>query len=460
MPVRSSSRLVDVYQVLEADRSDSWQELRRRYRARARELHPDVQVHRAGTQRLDSARATALFSQLQAAWAQVATPELRASYDLSREARPERRRSNPVRPTRVPAWPSGPRAAVLLRAGPGDLHIAVPGGGWDLSLAGYAQLVDDGSAPPLLIGDLPPHREVREALRGLRFVERHRLNTMVGLVEPVEERGMAPDAPDDDGRWKLLQLGRAMGHWAAAQPTRRRDLPYASDLLLMGKLSLAGYELNLPHPAGLLTCTEPRPLTRLEAQERKTQSLLDIWLPPPTLVLAAHWSGDRDLQQSLALGLTGAQSLSGTAAGDPAISLRALGSRRPRADHHEPVWGSALDRPESLPESLMGLRSFKMAWAWLRERQRLPALLPWGDPPSLSGRDQSLSDAGARLTAHLLWNLLDRLTEQATLAALQGPALRLRVRPDMADEVAHVARSVVGEVTDSLLGLPLSPGIG
>ncbi|MHB8332508.1 MAG: DnaJ domain-containing protein, partial [Candidatus Dormibacteria bacterium] len=95
--MRASARsAIDVYLLLGAERTDSWQELRRRYRARARELHPDVQVHRQGPQRLDLKRANALFSQLQAAWSLVATPERRAAYDLAIRGRPPAKGS-PVR---------------------------------------------------------------------------------------------------------------------------------------------------------------------------------------------------------------------------------------------------------------------------------------------------------------------------------------------------------------------------
>ena len=132
---------VDVYQVLGAQPTDSWTELRRHYRARARELHPDVQAQRHETSRLEEERATSLFTRLQAAWSLVGTPELRAAYDLRRPAAP------PKRPRRAPSWPFGPVAGVLLRAGPGDLHIAVPGGGWDLSLAKFSAQVEAGTAP-------------------------------------------------------------------------------------------------------------------------------------------------------------------------------------------------------------------------------------------------------------------------------------------------------------------------
>ena len=153
--------MIDVYQVLGAERTDSWQQLRRHYRARARELHPDVQVHRQGHQRLDPVRATRLFSQLQAAWALVDTPERRAAYDLvardSNDLIPKR----PPRSRSVPSWSAGPKAAVLLRSGPGDLHIAVPGGGWDLSLAQFAAEVAAGPVRRPFRGAAPAHHHGR-----------------------------------------------------------------------------------------------------------------------------------------------------------------------------------------------------------------------------------------------------------------------------------------------------------
>ena len=190
-------RVLDVYTVLGAERSSTWNELRRSYRARARELHPDVQAHRPTPSRLDQPRATALFTQLQ-------------------ETPPRR-----VRPTSAPRWSAGPRAGVLLRTGPGDLHIAIPGGAWDLSLAQFLRQSHLAGHPPLLIGDLPPHLALRDALVATDFVERHRLTTMVGLSEPVEDRGGPETDLDEDGAWKLGQLDRTFNRWARALPGRR-----------------------------------------------------------------------------------------------------------------------------------------------------------------------------------------------------------------------------------------------
>ncbi len=459
MPLKSRvESTVDVYSVLGSDRSASWQELRRNYRARARELHPDVQIHRQGQQRLDPQRATRLFSQLQAAWALVATPELRAEYDRAASYRPAPPLPKRRQPAKVPAWSAGPQAAVLLRAGPGDLHIAIPGGAWDLSLAAYAAMVSHGQAPGLLIGDIPPHREVREALSGLAFVERHRLTTMVGLMEPAEERESSRDSGDETGTWKLEQLARAMSHWSRAQPARRRELPYADDLLLMGRLSLAGYLLNLPHPAGLHACSEPRPLTRLEAQERRGQAILDLRLPTPTLLLAAFWSGDAELVRELARSSPATGRIA-SATGGASITMRALAGKRPRIDHHDPIWGSVLDRPSAIPESLAELRHFPRAWNWLTERRRLPEQLPWGQPQSLSGRDQALSDAGARLSTRLLDRVLQAVTPSGRLVALQGPNVRLRLPERRVEELAALLREAVADEVEASLGWRVEPAI-
>ncbi len=453
MPLRSPvPARIDVYSVLGADRSTPWQELRRRYRARARELHPDAQVHRQGPQRLDQQRATALFAQLQAAWALVATPELRADYDRAAWPEPSPARRTARRPTRVPPWEAGPRAAVLLRAGPGDLHIAVPGGDWDLSLAAYSDLVQSGRAPALLIGDLPPHPVVRDALGWLAFVERHRLTTMVGLVEPAEEHHDPADANDDSGIWKVDQLRRALLHWSRAQPARRHDLPYADDLLLMGRLSMAGYQLNLPHPAGLLACSEPGPLTRREAQERKRRTILEIRLPPPTLLLTAFWSGDQQLMLETARTMAEASGILTGTGGQAAVALRSVAGKRPRADHHDPVWGSVLDRPAALPESLSGLRNFTAAWEWLSERRQLPDRLPWGPPLSLSGRDQALSDAGARLTARLVARILEMAPPGSRMMSLQGTTVRLRLPEEEAAAATRALGQGVADEVEALVG--------
>lgn len=438
---------IDVYQLLGAERTDSWQELRRRYRARARELHPDVQVHRQGSQRLDQKRANALFSQLQAAWSLVATPERRAAYDLAARGRPAAEPVEARQPARAPRWVAGPAAAVLLRSGPGSLHIAVPGGRWDLSLAEFASGVASGALPGLLIGDVPPRPELREALGGLQFVERHRLTTMVGILEPAEERDPEPARGEDDGAWKLAQLGRAMAAWGRAMPARRKQLPYAEDLLLMGKLSLAGYELNLPHPAGLFAAVESRPRSRWHALERKAQAQLELRIPAPTLLLTAFWSQDSELIAALGQGLGGG-------AGEAPSWQRALAARRPRTDFHEPLWGSALDRPEQIPEGFAELSRFPTAWEWLHSPGQVPPTLPWGEPTSDRGRDRRLSDAAARLVTRLLATLLVELPAHAELTALRGPHLRLRGDQGRRAELADGLRELVPHLLLRNLGFP------
>ena len=383
---------IDAYQVLGASPTDSWAELRRRYRARARELHPDVQAQRHEATRLEEERATRLFTRLQAAWALVGTPELRAEYDLRR--RPAGARA---RPLRAPSWPFGQVAAVLLRSGPGDLHIAVPGGGWDLSLAEFSAQVAAGAAPPLLIGDLPPHREVREALRGLPFIERGRLAAMVGLEEPFEERAEAGRGIDEEGVWKLDQVRRCLAAWTTAAPAAAGRVPYRQELLLMGRLSLLGFELNLPHPAGLTAAHEPRPRDRAEAAARRAAPRVELVVPPPSLILAAAFSADLDLRQALAEGWFDPNRPRGA----PAGLLRALGGRRPRADHHEPLWGSALDTPGPEAAGLLELRRFSTAFAWLRAGL-VPDRLPWGDPGAECGRNRRLGDQAARLMARVV----------------------------------------------------------
>ena len=98
--------MLDVYTVLGAERTASWSELRHSYRARARELHPDVQAHRPTPSRLDQSRATLLFTQLQEAWSLVATPERRAAYDLTVGGQSPG--SGRRRPRPSTSWWSGP----------------------------------------------------------------------------------------------------------------------------------------------------------------------------------------------------------------------------------------------------------------------------------------------------------------------------------------------------------------
>ncbi|MGC8474030.1 MAG: DnaJ domain-containing protein [Candidatus Dormibacteria bacterium] len=387
MPPRPRAEF-DAYEVLGAQPTDSWNELRRRYRARARELHPDVQAQRHETTRLEEERATRLFTRLQAAWALVGTPERRAAYDLRRQPAP------PKRPRRAPSWPFGPVAGVLLRAGPGDLHIAVPGGGWDLSLAKFAAQVEAGAAPALLIGDLPPHREVREALLGLPFIERGRLAAMVGIEVPFEERAETGKAVDEEGAWKLDQVRRCLSAWATAEIGSPGEVPYRRELLLMGRLSLRGFELNLPHPAGLTQLQEPRPRDRAEAAARRGSRLRKLLVPPPSVILAAAYSDDRDLRGALAAGWFDPLRAGGAS---PAL-LRFLAGRRPRPDHHEPLWGSSLDSLGWDTPGAAELRRFAAAFEWL-VGGAVPDRLPWGDAGGACGRDRRLADHAARLMA-------------------------------------------------------------
>lgn len=440
-PTRQSG--TDVYRVLGAKRTDSWQELRRRYRARARELHPDVQVHRQTHQRLEEEHANRLFSQLQAAWALVDTPERRAAYDRQHPAAAVPVSPGPARrPRRVPRWTAGPAVSVLLRSGPGDLHIAVPGGAWDLSLHDLARQVGLGKAPPLLVGDVPPHPEVRRALSGLQFVERSRLAAMVGIPEPLEDRGWGQ--PDDDGVWKLEEVRACLEKAARSVASFQRELPYAQDLLLMGRLSLAGYELNLPHPAGLTAATEPRPRNRSEAAERRRHRLVAVSIPAPALLVAASWSADPALRDAIA---------SGWLNSDGGQLLRALSGRRPRLDQGEPLSGSVLDGPP--PAQLAPLSRFPGIWEWLHDRT-VPSQLPWGGALSDCGRDRRVSDAGARLVARVLSAVPDPLESSGGLMDLRGGTLRFRSEDGMAAQLAEELRSSVRDSLRDSLGFEVA----
>ncbi len=451
-------RVLDVYTVLGAERSSTWNELRRSYRARARELHPDVQAHRPTPSRLDQPRATALFTQLQEAWSMVATPELRAAYDLSLRGisleTPPRR----VRPTSAPRWSAGPRAGVLLRTGPGDLHIAIPGGAWDLSLAQFLRQSHLAGHPPLLIGDLPPHLALRDALVATDFVERHRLTTMVGLSEPVEDRGGPETDLDEDGAWKLGQLDRTFNRWARALPGRRAELPYADDLRLMGQLSLAGYEINLPHPAGLYAALEPRSTDRREAKLRSTQPLLDVRLPPAPLALVASWSGDARASSALARGWEGLVELAELDGTSLLAAQRAIDGRRLRRDGHESLPGSALDGGPP-PLSLLPIfQALPVSQLWLEQLAGPLPPLPWGDPLSQSGEDRSLGDAATRLLGRVIGRLLLAPPQGIHLVALRGSRLRFRVEDDPALATEWID-SVVAAAFQEHLGFPARPTI-
>ena len=440
MPPRRSAEF-DAYEVLGAQPTDSWSELRRHYRARARELHPDVQAQRHETTRLEEERATRLFTRLQAAWALVGTPERRAAYDLRRRPAP------PKRPRRAPSWPFGPVAGVLLRAGPGDLHIAVPGGGWDLSLAGFAAQVQLGAAPALLIGDLPPHREVREALLGLPFIERGRLAAMVGLEVPFEERAEAGKGVDDDGVWKLDQVRRCLGAWAATGMGSAGDVPYRRELLLMGRLSLRGFELNLPHPAGLTQLQEPRPRDRAEAASRRGSPLRGLLVPPPSVILAAAFSDDLELREALAEGWFDPHRAGGAS---PAL-LRFLSGRRARADHHEPLWGSSLDSLAPDTAGAAELRRFARAFEWL-VAGTVPDRLPWGDTGAECGRDRRLGDHAARLMALVIAALEGGPGE---LVSLKGNLVTLRLS---GAEEGPVAAAAAEQALEGAVGFKVAVG--
>ncbi|MDA8393734.1 MAG: DnaJ domain-containing protein [Candidatus Dormibacteraeota bacterium] len=442
MPRRHPAEF-DAYDVLGAQPSDSWTELRRHYRARARELHPDVQAQRHEATRLEEERATRLFTRLQAAWALVDTPERRAAYDLRRRPAP------PKRPLRAPSWPFGPVAGVLLRAGPGDLHIAVPGGGWDLSLAKFAAQVELGAAPALLIGDLPPHREVREALLGLPFIERGRLAAMVGLEVPFEERADSGKGVDDEGAWKLDQVRRCLGAWAAAGMGGAGEVPYRRVLLLMGRLSLRGFELNLPHPAGLTQVQEARPRDRAEAAARRGSPLLQLLVPPPSLILAAAFSGDLELRQALAAGWFDPHRPGGAS---PAL-LRFLSGRRPRADHHEPLWGSTLDSVGPDAAGPAELRRFSVAFEWL-VAGTVPDRLPWGDAGAECGRDRRLGDHAARLMAVVIAALEGG---PGQLVSLKGNLVTLRLSDPKEGPLAAAAAE---QALERAVGFGVAVGLG
>ncbi len=448
-------RAVDAYAVLGAARTASWNELRRSYRARARELHPDVQAHRPTPSRLDQPRATALFTQLQEAWSLVATPERRAAYDLTLRAEPAGRARRPPRPTFAPSWSVGPRAGVLLRTGPGDLHIAIPGGAWDLSLAAFLRHASEAGLPPLLIGDLPPYAALRQALSAADFVERHRLTTMVGLSEPVEDRGGAEFELDDDGAWKLKQLDRALERWAKALPDRRDELPYQADLRLMGRLSLAGYEINLPHPAGIYAALEPRPVDRAELRARSLQPVLDVRIPPPALALAAAWAEDRLAISAMEEGWSGLAALAKLEESALVAAQRASEGRRPRRDGYEPLPGSALDSGPP-PASLMPVIGAIPATAhWLAGLTGPLPRLPWREPLSLSGEDRSLGDAGTRLLARVLDRLLTDRPPGVWLTALRGTRLRFRVESDPERIEDWIQASIRGAFAEHL-GFPIA----
>jgi hypothetical protein len=283
---------------------------------------------------------------------------------------------------------------------------------------------------PLLIGDIPPHLALRDALVATDFVERHRLTTMVGLNEPVEDRGGPETELDDDGAWKLDQLGRAFSRWARALPARRSELPYAADLRLMGHLSLSGYEINLPHPAGLYAALEAKPSDRSEARRRSTQPVLDLRLPPAPLALVAKWSGDERAMEALSSGWDGLAKLAGLDGAGRVAAERAIEGRRLRRDGHDSLPGSALDGGPPPPSLLPIFEVLPVSQEWLEAQAGPLPALPWGDPLSQSGEDRSLGDAATRLLSRVVGTLVQGPPEGLHLVAMRGSRLRFRVEGD------------------------------
>ncbi|HUY61537.1 MAG TPA: DnaJ domain-containing protein, partial [Candidatus Dormibacteraeota bacterium] len=331
---------MDVYAVLGADSFASWADLQRHYRARARQLHPDAQSSRPRGERLAPARATALFAELQAAWALVSTPERRRAYDQRRRPpalTPPRRPAAPVprarpRPRPEP-WPTPYPVGVVRQTAPGGLHIVTPDSWEDCSLPAWVERWATG-ADALLVGDIPAQPALRQVLQHTRFVERIRLATMVCGVEPPPE---ADDQGHDDGRWKVDQVQTAFQRWVRAFPGRRRELPYATDLLLMARLSLRGYQLSLPHPAGLWGAVEPPPQTRAERAHRREAPLLELEVPAAALLVAVAWARDGAAQAALGQGWPAFLQASELPAAAAAAVDRSLGRPRARTDGLAPV---------------------------------------------------------------------------------------------------------------------------
>ncbi|HUY98088.1 MAG TPA: DnaJ domain-containing protein [Verrucomicrobiae bacterium] len=448
----------DVYLVLQADPAAPWAELQRRYRRRARELHPDGQPVRPPDQRLAAARATALFAELQAAWAEVSTPERRAAYDQRRRPlwggvgrAPAGPRATPGRPARPapPAFGSPLPVGVVEQTAPGGLHIVVPGRAGELSLAGFAAFAA-GRSGAVLVGEIPAQPELRAQLRAVTFVERLRLTTMVGLPDLPEPR----DHIDDDHHlWKVEHVRRAFDRWAAAFPGRRHQLPYADDLLCMARLSLGGYQLNPPHPAGLWGAVEPPATSRDERAARRDQPTVELDLGPPALVLLAAWAGDRALQHALGTGLAAAASAAGPDGEELSQTLRSLARPRARADGHAPVPEAGVCWGRPGPGLRRLLTPFPTAHAYLEGADR-PRELPWGAPLAACGSDRDLADAGSRLVTQVMAALAAQLDHALQLVSRRGARLSYRV--GTADPAATRAAVVelVAAATQQLVGFP------
>ncbi len=422
---------MDVYAILGADRSASWADLQRRYRARARELHPDAQSTRPRGERLAPARATALFAELRAAWALVSTPERRRTYDQRQRPAPigpGRRPTAPVpvarpRPRPEP-WPTPYPVGVVRQTAPGGLHIIGPGSWADLSLPAWVERHGQG-ADALLVGDIPAQPALRQLLQHTRFVERIRLATMVCGVEPPPA---ADEEGHDDGRWKVEQVRTALQRWVRACPGQRGAVPYAADLFLMAQLSLRGYQLSLPHPAGLWGAVEPPPHTPAERAGRRAAPLLELEVPAAALLVAVAWARDQESQAALGQGWSAFLGARGLPAAAAAAIDRSLGRPRPRTDGLAPVPAGGLHWGAPTPTMGQLLRTMPTTLGYLRSGP--PAgtlLLPWGAPLSLGGRDRDLGDAGTRLASAVLAAVLDRAEGLGLrLAWRRGPRFALR----------------------------------
>jgi hypothetical protein len=226
----------------------------------------------------------------------------------------------------------------------------------------------------------------------------------------------------------------------------------------MGRLSLAGYEINLPHPAGIYAAVEARPADRVEAKRRSAHRVVDVLLPPPALALIAAWAQDREAMEALGRGWNG---LAQVAALDPlelTVVQRTLEGRRSRRDGQDPLPGSIFDGGPLPPSILPLLRALPTSLSWLGEFGGLLPQLPWGEPLSQSGDDRNLSDAAARLVGRVLDQLLTTPPDGLTLVALRGARLRYRVASDLGAAQSWI-QGRVEEAFRTHLGFPATPSI-
>jgi hypothetical protein len=226
----------------------------------------------------------------------------------------------------------------------------------------------------------------------------------------------------------------------------------------MGRLSLAGYEINLPHPAGIYAAVEPRSTDRAEAKRRSAQPILDVLLPPPALALVAAWAEDQDAMAALEQGWDGLARVAALDPSDLTVVQRAFEGRRSRLDGQDALPGSIFDGGQLPPSLLPLLRTLPESLHWLGEFGGLLPQLPWGEPLSQSGDDRNLSDAAARVVGRVLDQLLMDPLEGVTLVALRGARLRYRVDSDPGEAQAWVTARVQ-QAFRVHLGFPAAPAI-